>query len=125
MTVKGIHSVSKGDYEAAIRYYKAALKARPNDRGIQMALGQVFYLKDKQEGRIKPNPKVEVLLDALEHGKGDWEASIRYLENVLKADPFETGTRLSTKDRNRALAIRDALNYTKGLYAESIEEENT
>ena len=65
LTVKGIHSVGRGDYESAIRYYKEALKARPNDRGIQMALGQVFYLREKEAGQIRPNPKVEVLLDAL------------------------------------------------------------
>lgn len=106
LTVKAIKSGIRGDYEAAIRYYKAALKVRPNDRGIQISLGHVMYLRDKQKGDIKPNPKVAILLDALQHGKGDWKTSIRYLEDALAVE----------NNKDRLMAVRDALNTTKGIY---------
>ncbi len=112
LTVKAIHSAAKGDYDSAIRYFKSALKLRPDDRGIRIALGHVMYTKDKEEGNIQPNPKVEVLLDALQYGKGDWKVSIRYLEDALSVE----------QDKDKLMAIRDALNITRGIY-EDIDDE--
>ena len=49
LTVQALQSTARGDYDAAIRQYRAALQVRPDDRGIQLALGYVMYLRDKQE----------------------------------------------------------------------------
>lgn len=49
------------------------------------------------------NRKTHVLLDALEVNPGDWEGSIRYLQNRLADSPND-------------LAVRDALNLVRGYY---------
>lgn len=106
---KALDSIKfRGDYEAAIRYYKEALKEMPNDRGILICLSHTEYQRDKQKGLLKaePNPKVAILLGALQHGKGNWKASIRYLEDALAVE----------KDKDRLMAIRDALITIKGIY---------
>lgn len=107
----GALAAGSGDYEEAIRYLKEALEIRPGDLGIRKGLGYVYYLRDRQKG-IAPNPKAETLLDALQHGRGDWEASIRYLKNLLEVE----------KDKDRARAIREALQTVEGLYASEREE---
>lgn len=76
---RATNSFGSGDYEGAIKYYKKALKLKPDDRNIQLALGEALWTKDKKKGTIKENPKVEILLDALENGKGDLDSSIEYL----------------------------------------------
>jgi ferric-dicitrate binding protein FerR (iron transport regulator) len=100
LTIKAIRSSMMGDYESTIRYYRAALKETPHDEGIQLALQYVLFQRDKKLGFIKPNPKVDVLLDALEYGQGSWEASIGYLRGLLTAE----------KDPAMSQAISDALN---------------
>ena len=104
LTAKGLDSFARGDYVDSIRYYREALKLSPNARGIQLALGHVLYLREKGQ---KGSPKAEILLDALQFGKGDWEASIGFLKDALE----------KKKDKDIAQAVRDALNYTEGLYA--------
>ena len=113
---KALESVHlRGDYEAAIRYYKEALKEMPNDRGILIALSHAEYTRDKQKGLLKaePNPKVAILLDALQYGKGNWKTSIRYLEDTLAVE----------KDKDRLMAIRDALITIKGMYDDIQSEQ--
>jgi tetratricopeptide (TPR) repeat protein len=108
--------VLRDDYESAIYYYKEALKEMPNDRGILIALSYTEYLRDKQRGLLDrtPNPKVTILLDALQYGKGDWQVSIRYLEEALSKE----------MDKDRLMAIRDALNTVRGIYEDiKFEEE--
>jgi tetratricopeptide (TPR) repeat protein len=98
----------RGDYNAAIRYYEEALKEMPGDRGILIALGHSKYQMEKQLGMIKneSGTKAAVLLDALQYGKGNWEASIGYLNDALSKE----------KDKDRLMAVRDALNTVKGVY---------
>lgn len=106
LTGKALLAGMRGDNEAAIGYYKAALKYRPNDRGIQLALGHTLYIRDKRKGQ-KTSLKTEFVLDALQRGQGDWEASVTYLKDALAKET----------DKGKAQAVREALNYTKGLYA--------
>jgi ferric-dicitrate binding protein FerR (iron transport regulator) len=112
LTVKALHCVRVGDYDGAINYYRAALKFRPDDEGIQICIGKILYLKDKQKG-IKPNPKVEFLLDSLQAGEGNWEASIGYLKGALAVE----------KDKQKSQTIRDALCELEGIYAQVRYEE--
>ena len=75
----------------------------------------VVDLKKVQDGTPealrKANRRTHVLLDALEAGEGNWEASISYLENRLAASPQD-------------LAIRDTLNYVRGLYRGYLNANN-
>ena len=112
LTVKALHSFMTGDYDGAINYYRAALKFRPDDESIQICIGRILYLKDKQKG-IKPNPKVEILLDSLQAGKDNWEASIGYLKGALAVE----------RDKQKSQAIRDALSELQGIYAQAQYEE--
>jgi len=73
-------SVQKADYDQALRYLQDARTAKPNDKKIQDAYNYVLSLKNSQM-QMKPSLKAEYLLEALDYGKGDWEASIRYLDN--------------------------------------------
>lgn len=57
------------------------------------------------------NRKTNLLLDALEAGKGDWLASIRYLTALAQSDPADE-------------AAREALAYLKGLYAGQLGAQN-
>lgn len=105
LTAKALNSEMRGNYDEAIKYYREALKSSPNDRAIQICLGHTLHLKD--QGKKISNPKAEILLDALQEGKGDWEKSIIYLQKEIK----------NQNDNDKKQAARDALNYTKGLYA--------
>lgn len=106
LTGKALLAGLRGDEEAAIGYYRAALKHRPNDRGIQLALGHALYIRDKQRGQ-ETSLKTEFVLDALQRGQGNWEASVTYLKDALAKET----------DKGKAQAVREALHYTKGLYA--------
>lgn len=55
-----------------------------------------------QQGLVA-NPKAEAILDALDEGKGDWEASVKFLEKAVAAHP---------KDE----AVHDAKVYVEGLH---------
>ncbi len=57
---------------------------------------------------LDPSFRTNVLLDALEYGNQNWEVSIDYLERAL----------FDELDPQKEQAIWDALNYTKGIYAE-------
>jgi tetratricopeptide (TPR) repeat protein len=63
------------------------------------------------EALRKANRRTHVLLDALEAGEGNWEASISYLQNRLAASP-------------RDLVVRDTLNYVRGLYRGYLNAKN-
>ena len=106
LTSKALLAGMRGDDEAAIGYYRAALKHKPNDRGIQLALGHALYIRDKDK-KLKTSLKTEFVLDALQQGQGNWEASIIYLKDALEKET----------DKEKALAVREALGYVKGLYA--------
>ena len=106
LTSKALLAGMRGDDEAAIGYYRAALKHKPNDRGIQLALGHALYIRDKDK-KLKTSLKTEFVLDALQQGQGDWEASIIYLKAALEKET----------DKEKMLAVREALGYVKGLYA--------
>jgi ferric-dicitrate binding protein FerR (iron transport regulator) len=117
LTAKALDSIAlRGDYDTAIRYYEAALKEMPNDRGILIALSHAEYEREKRLGLIKPasNAKAAILLDALQSGKGDWQASIRYLENAI----------LEEQDKDRLMATRDALVEIRGIYEDDLFEKN-
>jgi tetratricopeptide (TPR) repeat protein len=73
-------AVRNADYDQALRYLQDARKAKPNSKKIQDAYNYVLSLKNSQM-QMKPSLKAEYLLEALDYGKGDWEASIRYLDN--------------------------------------------
>jgi len=107
LSVKAIEAGMKGDEKAAIGYYREALKYRPNDRGIQISLGHALHARDKGKG-IKASLKTEYILDALQSGDGDWEASITYLEDALSEET----------DNAKSVAQRAALNYIKEIYAQ-------
>ena len=55
------------------------------------------------EALYTANRRTHVLLDALQANPGDWEGSIRYLQNRLADSPND-------------LAVRDALNLVRGYY---------
>jgi hypothetical protein len=63
------------------------------------------------EALRKANRRTHVLLDALEAGAGSWEATITYLKNRLAASPED-------------LAVRDALNFVRGLYQGYLNSKN-
>jgi len=108
LTSLAINDFASGDYDASISYFEAALNEMPNDRDILIVLNLVKYEKEKSQGLIKPSPnsKAVILLDALQAGRGDWQASIRHLENAL----------LDEQDKDRLVATRDALVELKGIY---------
>lgn len=81
--------------------------APPDLRGLDQKWPIVVDLK-KVQGKTpqalkQANLRTHALLDALEAGKGDWRASIRYLQNKLKANP-------------RDIHVRDALNLLRGYH---------
>lgn len=112
LVANGLDCFARGDLNGAIRYYKAALKETPNDESIQWVLGHSLWLRD-DKGRKISNPKVEVLLDALKYGDKNWEKSISYLEGALATE----------KNKKKARPIKDALDYTRGLYAAEQDKE--
>jgi len=112
LTGKALNRLLVGDYDGTINYYRAALKLKPGDESIQWCINYTLYLKDKQKG-IKPNPKAEILLDSLQAGEGNWEASIGYLKGALAVE----------KDKQKSQAIRDALSELEGIYAQMRYEE--
>ena len=59
------------------------------------------------------NERTEMVLDALENGQGDWNKSIRYLENRVKSNETD-------------IAARNALQYLEGFYGyhQFIENKN-
>lgn len=108
LTVKALNAAMRGDFEAEIDYYRAALKHTPNDRGIQLALGHALYIRDRDKDKgQQASLRTEFVLDALQQGHGDWEANVTYLQDALAKET----------DKERAQAVREALNYVKGLYA--------
>lgn len=112
LVANGLDCFARGDLNGAIRYYRAALKETPNDESIQWVLGHSLWLRD-DKGRKISNPKVEVLLDALKYGDKNWEKSISYLEGALATE----------KNKKKARPIKDALDYTRGLYAAEQDKE--
>jgi len=89
--------------------------APPYLAGLDSKWPIVVDLKKVQEGTPealrKANRRTHVLLDALEAGEGNWEASISYLENRLAASPQD-------------LVVRDTLNYVRGLYRGYLNANN-
>lgn len=103
----GLYLSEKSDYEATVRYLKEARSLVQNDlstRLIDKLIANVRTLPAKPIEGIPIYPsKADAILDALEYGKGDWGASLRYLEVAHNSDPSY-------------LPVRDALNYLQGLH---------
>ena len=97
----GALMTGQGDYDKALSYLREAQKLRPDDLGIKKAIGYTLYLRDKKSGMVA-SPKAGAILDALEYGKGDWQASTNYLKDWYRMDPEN-------------LPVRDALNFTEGM----------
>ncbi len=103
----GLYLSEKSDYKATVRYLKEARSLIQDDLSTQLigkliANVRTLPAKPIEEFPIYPS-KAEAILDALEYGKGDWGASLRYLEVAHKANPSN-------------LPVRDALNYLQGLH---------
>jgi tetratricopeptide (TPR) repeat protein len=112
---RAVNSFGSGDYDTSIKYYIEALKLKPADRNIQIALSEVMWAKDKKEGNIKKNLKMTFLLDALEYGNGNLDKSIG---NVLKIaeDRYQAG------DNEGLTASIDALEIIVNLKKENMDE---
>lgn len=108
LTAKALDNVFHGDYDSAISFYEAALEEVPGDQGIMIALSHTQYEREKRSGLIKPQPnsKAAILLDALQSGRGDWHASIRYLEDAIRDE----------QDEHKLMATRDALVEIEGIW---------
>ena len=103
----GLYLAEKGDYDGAVHYLNEARPAFPGvvERDIlDKAIANVRDLGGEIPGFPAYRSKADAILDALEYGKGDWDASLRYLEVAHDADPNN-------------LDVRDALNYLQGLSA--------
>jgi tetratricopeptide (TPR) repeat protein len=101
-------SVRNADYDQALRYLQDARTAKPNDKKIQDAYNYVLSLKNSQM-QMKPSLKAEYLLEALDFGKGDWEASIRYLDDRQLFFDFQ--------------AAKEACRNLKEVYAEFLARQ--
>jgi TolA-binding protein len=112
---RAVNSYGSGDYDTSIKYYIEALQLKPADRNMQIALGEAMWAKDKKEGNIKKNLKVEFLLDALEYGNGNLDKSI---DNVLKIanDRYQAG------DKEGITASIEALEIIVNLKKENMDE---
>jgi len=108
----------KEDYEGSLRYLEEAKTIHPDrpqlDETIAYVKGLQAASSDADAMRIakSPSPRAEILLDSLEVGKGDWQASIRYLE----------GMQFKKKDNP---PVSEALSYVKGVYAYERAKEAT
>ena len=112
----GVYLLESGQTGEAIGYLKEARQfyADPNSHENE-ALNRLIYDPQKQqEVRSdlflsamfpKYQSQAEVVLDALDYGKGNWDQSVKYLEVVGHIDP-------------KNLAARDALNYVRGITTE-------
>ncbi|MBM3249305.1 MAG: hypothetical protein FJZ09_00455 [Candidatus Omnitrophica bacterium] len=98
-------SLMLSKFDDSLEMLNKAKEEAPGDKGIQMALNYVNYIKDMSEGKVELNPQWPLLLDAITYGKGDWQASISYLKKA--ADEY-------TDNKN----IRTALRYIEGMRAE-------
>ena len=107
----GLYLSEKSDYKATVRYLKEARSLIQDDSSTQLIgklIANVRTLPAKPIEGIPIYPsKAEAILDALEYGKGDWGASLRYLEVAHNSDPNN-------------LPVRDALNYFQGLYNDQV-----
>lgn len=103
----GLYLSEKSDYEATVRYLKEARSLIQDDLSTQLIDKLITDVRKIAPGPIEGMPiypsKADAILDALEYGKGDWGASLRYLEAAHNSDPSN-------------LPVRDALNYLQGLY---------
>jgi tetratricopeptide (TPR) repeat protein len=102
--------VQKGDYDQALSILQDALNAKPNDENIQEAYNRVLTLKNRQMADIIKGLKANYLLDALDYGKGDWEASINYLSKIQTREPNNP-------------AARDALVNLNEVYSEVLQKQ--
>jgi tetratricopeptide (TPR) repeat protein len=104
LTGDALMEMSLHHYSGAIRDLEAAVRLKPHDRELRILLGEALYQRDKRSGR-RVSPKADILLDAVEHGKGDWNSSIRYLEDALSKE----------KNEKKAQVIRDVRNHMEAL----------
>lgn len=100
---KSLEAMRNDDFDGAIVYLREAHEAsNRNDRGIVSAL---YYFEGRRTADMAAkyhSYKASFLMDAFEHGKGDWEKAVTYLEDKHKADPNN-------------LNLVDALGYAEGL----------
>ena len=103
----------KGQKDLAISYLKQARQffSEEQNPDLNEALNRLIYDKERQESLPSVHDwfpvyesKAQAVLNALDYGNGNWDESVKYLEVALQADPTN-------------LAVRDALNYTKGIAA--------
>ena len=113
----GVHLLEAGKGAQALPYFTEAM-GHFKDRDAGMA---TVLTKEMAQARTDPqggiiarsaqglpithythSKKADILFDALEYGKGDWQRSIQYLRAAAEADPSN-------------LKIRDNLNYVMGL----------
>ena len=104
LTGDALMEMSLCNYSGAVSDLGAALRLKPNDRELQILLGEALYQRDKRNGK-KGSPKADILLDAVEYGKGDWNSSIRYLEAALARE----------KNEEKAQVLRDVRNHIEAL----------
>ncbi len=104
LTGDALMEMSLGNYSAAISDLEAAVRLKPNDRELRILLGEALYQRDKRNG-ARGNPKADILLDAVEYGKGDWNSSIRYLEDAVSRE----------KNEEKAQVLRDVRNHIEAL----------
>lgn len=71
-----------------------------------VATGQKPKLNKRIPEPVYPpkSRKAEVLLDSLEHGKGDWDKSRKYLEDLQKKNPKQAHIQAAIDDLNSARA---------------------
>jgi tetratricopeptide (TPR) repeat protein len=105
-------AVKKANYDEALRYLQDARAAKPKDQKIRAAYLYVLSLKNRPP-RIKPSSKATYLLDALDYGKGDWEKSLDYLNNI----EFDRAGNVD------AQAAEEALRNLKVVYAEFLARQ--
>jgi len=86
-----VDAVAVNDIGLAVHCLEDALRATPYNRAIQEAYAVALKLRNERARQHLKNRKVTVLLDALQYGKQNWQASLMYLKKrhgVNPTDPF-------------------------------------
>lgn len=104
--------VVQGDHDGAVNFLKKALEQTPDDVAIKKMLSYELNASNEKKGENIYNPKVEIMLNALDGGK-TWNDSIGILEDKLKEEDSEEKKKF----------IREALQEVKNAMDEDLRQQ--
>jgi tetratricopeptide (TPR) repeat protein len=103
-------AMNVGKYEEAIDLFKKAVDAEDNSfkkEKLRKALGLALYKRDQIKNVINDDPRIVILLDSLEAGKGSYEKSMEYLNNEI----------ITANNNEQAQNFRDVLIFVEGKHS--------